>query len=166
MMRKRQFWLAIAVLIAVVVVAVGTYQRWWDLRFPVGPFVFTHWMVWIGAGYIAVFTPIYLYVKRRTAAYSKGFLTAHVFGNLVAFLLISLHFGQQVGRPPQAEPIHATGLILYIVVAAMVITGFSQRFRVARNLMSTWRFVHVSLTLTFYIVLVVHVLQYAGVVGP
>ena len=166
MTRNRQFWLAALILAAVVVLTIGTYQRWWDLRFPVGPFASTHWAVWVGTAYIAIFTPVYSYLKRRTARYSKRLLTAHVFGNLLAFLLISVHFAQQAGRPPQAEPIHSTGLILYIIVTAMVLTGFFQRFGIARSMVRTWRFIHVGLSLSFYLVLVVHVLQYFGLLGP
>jgi hypothetical protein len=158
-----QFWFASLLVIAVVILSIGNYSRWWSLHFYVGPEYFHHWLSFIGAGYIAIFTPIYALAKRRSPQRFGTLLKVHVFGNLVAFLLISMHFTQHMGRPPQFAPTLGTGLTLYIIVALMVITGYMQRFRLAGRFLRTWRFVHVSLSVSFYIVLVVHVLHNLGV---
>jgi hypothetical protein len=164
LLKNRQFWLALLLLLIIAVISVGNYQRWWDWRFPVGPFASTHWLVWLGAGYIAVFTPLYAYLRRHTSGSLKNLLTIHVFGNLVAFLFIAIHYTQQAGRPPEFGAVHSTGLILFIIVTIMVVTGFLQRFGIIRSLIRSWRFIHVSLSLSFYIVLIVHVLQFFQIV--
>jgi len=157
-----QFWLASLLIIAVIMVSIGTYSRWWNMHFYVGPLYVHHWLSFIGAGYIAIYTPIYALAKRRAPQRFGTLLKVHVFGNLVAFLLISVHFTQHMGRPPQFAPTPGTGLTLYIIVALMVITGYMQRFRLAGRFSRTWRFVHVSLSVSFYIVLIVHVLHNLG----
>ena len=101
-------------------------------------------------------------MKRRSPKHFGTLLTIHVFGNLVAFLLVSIHFTQQMGRPAQFAPTLGTGLTLYIIVAIMVITGFVQRFQLAGSFLRTWRFVHVGLSLSFYIVVIVHILHNLG----
>ncbi|MBE0431119.1 MAG: hypothetical protein IBX67_04760 [Dehalococcoidia bacterium] len=157
-----QFWLASLLIIAIIILSIGNYSRWWDIHSYVGPLHVHHWLSFIGAGYIAVFTPIYALAKRHSPQRFGTLLKIHVFGNLVAFLLISMHFTQHMGRPPQFAPTPGTGLTLYIIVALMVITGYMQRFRLAGRFSRTWRFVHVSLSVSFYIVLIVHVLHNLG----
>jgi hypothetical protein len=158
-----QFWLASLLVMAIVILSIGNYSRWWSMHFYVGTLYFHHWLSFIGAGYIAILTPIYALAKRRSPQRFGTLLKVHVFGNLVGFLLISMHFTQHMGTSPQFAPTLGTGLTLYIVVALMVITGYMQRFRLAGRFLRTWRFVHVSLSVSFYIVLVVHVLHNLGV---
>lgn len=162
--KSSQFYIAIILVLAIIILSIGNYLRWWDLHFYVGPEYLHHWLSFIGAGYIAIFTPIYSIVKRRSPKRFGTLLNIHVFGNLAAFLLISMHFTQQMGRPAQFAPILGTGLTLYIIVAIMVITGFVQRFRLVGRFLKSWRFVHVSLSLSFYIVVVIHVLHNLGVI--
>jgi hypothetical protein len=159
-LKTRQFWIALLTILIIIVISIGNYQRWWDLRFPVGPFSFTHWLGWFGAGFIATFAPLYSYIKHHTKDFSKTLLTLHVFGNLVSYLLVSIHFTQQAGRPAEFAAVHSTGLTLYIVVTAMVLTGFFQRFGIMKKLAKSWRFIHVSLTLSIYVVLAAHILQF------
>jgi hypothetical protein len=161
--RGAQFWVASLLIIVIVILSIGNYSRWWDMHFYIGPLYLHHWLSFIGFGYIAIFTPIYVTAKRRSPHRLGKLLKIHVFGNLVAFLFISMHFTQHMGRPPQFAPILGTGLTLYIIVAIMVITGYMQRFQLARRFLRTWRFIHVSLSLSFYIVAVIHVLHNIGV---
>jgi hypothetical protein len=151
------------ILLVILVISIGNYQRWWDWRFPLGPFSSTHWLVWIGAGYLAVFTPVYAYLKRRRTESYSTLMKVHVFGNLLAFFLISIHYTQQTGRPAEFAADQSTGLVLFILVTTMVLTGFAQRFNIIRRLVRQWRFIHVSLSISFYIVLVIHVLQFFNV---
>jgi hypothetical protein len=162
--KSGQFYVAIALVLAIIILSIGNYLRWWDLHFYVGPLYFHHWLSFIGAGYIAIFTPIYSIIKRRSPGRLGTLLNIHVFGNLIAFLLISIHFTQQMGRPAQFAPTLGTGLALYIIVAIMVITGFVQRFRLAGRFLRSWRFVHVGLSLSFYIVVVIHILHNLGLI--
>lgn len=163
-MKSRQFWIASILLLIIIVIGVGNLLRWWDWRVSAGPISSTHWAGVIGAGYLAIVTPIYSYIKRHAQVFLKKLLAFHVFGNLLAFLLVTIHYTQQAGRPAEFEAVHSTGLILFIVVAVMVLTGFLQRFRIIPSLMKSWRFIHVSLSLSFYIVLITHVLQFFDIV--
>ena len=76
----------------------------------------------------------------------------------MAFLLISLHFAGQVGRPTLPE--FGTGLALYIAMVLQVATGLAYRFNEKRFLKPmTNRFLHVGLALVFYIVIIIHILH-------
>jgi hypothetical protein len=162
--KNAQFYLALLLVVVIIVLSIGNYSRWWDLHFYVGPLNFHHWLSFIGAGYIAISTPIHSILRRRSPKRFGTLLNVHVFGNLIAFLLISIHFTQQIGRPAQFAPTLGTGLTLYIIVATMVITGFVQRFQLAGRFLKSWRFIHVGLSLSFYIVVVIHILHNLGII--
>lgn len=162
--KSGQFYIALVLVLANIILSIGNYLRWWDLHFYVGPLYFHHWLSFTGAGYIAIFTPIYSIMKRRSPKHFGTLLNIHVFGNLTAFLLISIHFTQQIGRPAQFAPTLGTGIALYIIVAIMVVTGFMQRFQLVGSFLRSWRFIHVSLSLSFYIVVVIHILHNLGVI--
>jgi hypothetical protein len=87
----------------------------------------------------------------------KNLMNLHMFGNLLAFGLVSMHFSQLTGRPTIIAPAPGTGFAQYMIMSAMVITGLAQRYPATRRLFGSWRFVHVGLVLSFYIVLAVHV---------
>ena len=91
-------------------------------------------------------------------------MRAHIFSNLFSFMLISIHFAQQMGRA--VHPEDRTGLTLYIIVLLLVATGFLHRFRILgkgriypphRN-----RYLHLSVTTAFYIVIIIHILHNLG----
>jgi len=150
--------------LAIVVVSVGSYARWWDLGFHVASLLLAHWLAYIATAYIAIFTPMYARLKRRSPGRFRTLLNIHVFGNLIAFLLISMHYAHHMGRPPEFAPTIGTGLALYVILAIMVLTGLMQRFRLATRFQKTWRFVHVGLSLSFYIVVIMHILITLGIV--
>jgi hypothetical protein len=88
------------------------------------------------------------------------FIKIHMLGNLFAFMLISIHFAQQVGRPPQFYPDLGTGLALYVVMLVLVGSGFLHRFRIIRSVRPHLnRFLHTSITMSFYLIIIVHTLQ-------
>ncbi len=161
--RGIQFWVAVLILVATVVVSVFTYDRRLDLHFRLGPELVHHWMTWVGTVFIGVFTPAYRLLKRRYRSRYSLLLNIHTYGNLVAFLLISVHFAQQIGRPAEFFPDLGTGLALYITVSLLVVTGFLQRFRLAQRVAGYQRSIHVGTTMAFYIVIVIHILQGLGV---
>jgi hypothetical protein len=131
-----------------------------SIEFFVGPFRYTHWFGWIGTLFVAFFTPIYYILKRKYPKKLKALVKIHVFGNLISFLLISVHYAQQVGRPPRFFPDLGTGLVLYIFMPLLVASGFLHRFRVLKTINPHLnRFFHVSITLSLYIVIIVHILQ-------
>ena len=163
-MRNRYLLISVLIIVATVVLSVGTYNRWWDPRPYIEPVYLTHLLAWIGFGFIAIYTPIYSYAKRRTQRGFKFLLNTHNVGNLVAFMLISMHFTQQIGRPAEFYPNLGTGVALYISVCLMVVTGFLMRFSLVKKLSRSWRFIHTSFVLPFYILTVVHALQNTGII--
>jgi len=133
-MRNRYLLISLLIIAATIVLSVGTYSRWWQLRVDIG------------------------------LAYLDHLLNIHNVGNLVAFMLISMHFAQQIGRPAQFYPDLGTGLALYILVCLMVISGFVMRFNLVKQSSKTWRFIHTSLVLPFYILILIHVLHNVGII--
>ena len=162
-LRNAEFWLALSLIIATIILMVADILRWVHFGFFIGPFRANHWFVWIGALYIVFVVPIIAVAKKR---YPNRFLTLfrlHVFGNLLAFLLISLHFVGQIGRPATAYPSLGTGLALYIVMVLLVATGFTHRFQLVPQIRSqTRKFVHVGLSFSFYTVILIHILHGLG----
>ena len=82
-------------------------------------------------------------------------------GNLLAFMLVSLHFFQMTPR--------GTGEALFIASSVLIVTGFISRFQILKtigkyNLIKPHinRFIHISVTLTFYIVIIVHIILHFG----
>ncbi|MDD5081950.1 MAG: hypothetical protein PHU08_01110 [Dehalococcoidales bacterium] len=155
--RNVYFWAAVFIILVTIYLAVATYLRWLGLHTYIGPFFLHHWFTWTGTGFIAVFTPVYYILKRRYPKTVKVLFNIHVFGNLVAVTLISMHFAQQLGRPQLPEL--GTGILLYPIMVALVTTGFLQRFQIGHNLNKTWRFVHTSVTVSFYLIIIIHVLH-------
>jgi len=153
------FWAAVLIILATIYFSVATYLRWFDLGFMVGQYRFNHWLGWTGTVFVAIFTPLYYVSKRRYPKRGKALLGIHVIGNLIAFLLISVHFAHQVGRSPQYYPDLGTGVVLYLVMLVMAFTGIFQRFQLAQSQGRRWRFLHVSAAISFYLVIFVHVLH-------
>ena len=137
--------------------------EWIHFGFFVGPFRVNHWFVWIGTLYVAVTVPIIAVSKRRFPNKFTTLFKVHVFGNLLAFLLISLHFAGQISRPAEFYPELGTGLALYIIMILLVATGFTHRFQLIPRIKSqTRKFVHVGLTFSFYIIIGIHTLHGLG----
>ena len=158
--RDLEFWSACVIILGTGFLMIATYLHWVQLNFFVGAFRFAHWLVWIGTLYIAVVVPAYYIAKRRYPKRLKALVKIHVFGNLFAFMLISVHFAQQIGRPPQFFPDLGTGLALYIVMFLLTATGVFHRFKVIRSLRPHLnRFVHISITMSFYTIIGIHILQ-------
>jgi hypothetical protein len=153
------FWVALMILLVTIFLFLSSYFRWVNFRFAIGPYAFHHWLGWIGTFYIAFSTPAYHILKRRIPRRMKMLLEIHCFGNLLAFTGISVHFGHQLGRPPQFFPELGTGVVLYAAVIQNVSTGFFQKFRIGKKLGRYWRFIHVSMTMSFYLVILVHILH-------
>jgi DMSO/TMAO reductase YedYZ heme-binding membrane subunit len=161
-LKNPYFWVTIVILLATVYLSFGTYVDWFQLGSFVGPFRLNHWLGWTGVVFVAIYTPLYHFLKRRYPKRAKTLLGTHVIGNLLAFMLISVHFASQIGRPAQFFPDLGTGIVLYPIMIILVITGFTQRFQIATKLGRKWRFLHTSMATTFYLVILVHILQGLG----
>lgn len=161
-LRDPYFWAAFLLLLVTVYLSYGTYVGWFQLGFFVGQYRFNHWLGWAGVAFVAVYTPLYHSLKRRYPKRAKALLGTHVIGNLLSFLLISIHFTSQISRPAQFFPDLGTGIVLHLTMLTLVATGFTQRFQIASNLGRKWRFLHTSMTTSFYLVILVHALQGLG----
>ncbi len=84
-------------------------------------------------------------------------------------MLISIHNIQQLSRPKEFYPDLRTSISLFIIMLVLVVTGFIYRF----NLLSNYtgfnegiphfnRNLHVILTLSMYLILIVHILTNIG----
>jgi hypothetical protein len=150
-------------IVTTIILSIAAYLRWIQLNFFVGPLRFTHWLVWIGTLFVAVYSPAYYFLKRRFPTRIQALLKIHVFGNLFSFMLVSIHFAQQIGRPPQFYPDLGTGVALYIVMLVLVASGFLHRFQILRTFKPHLnRFLHISVTISFYIIILIHILQGIG----
>jgi hypothetical protein len=164
-LKSLEFWAALSIIIATVILMVLDNLGWINFGFFVGPFRVNHWFVWIGTIYIAFTVPIISMLKRRYLSKVLVLFRIHVFGNLLAFLLISLHFAGQVNRPIEFYPDLGTGLALYIIMLLLVATGFTHRFQLISQIKSqTRKFVHVGLSFSFYILIGIHILHGLGLV--
>jgi hypothetical protein len=149
------FLLSIIVIILTIFVSILTYfERDLLAVYSLGPFPLRHWMGIIGSFWIAAFTPAYVFLKRRNLSYVKELLNVHVVGNLVAFMLICVHFTYRISN----AYFIGTGLALFIAVFVLVTTGFLQKFYPVKGSYKYLRFLHISMTTAFYLILVVHIL--------
>src|SRR4030067_1874865 len=127
--KEKDFWVAAAILIATIALMLVVILHWVSIGFSVGPFRLSHWVVWIGTISVAFAVPIIAVLKKRHPQRYKTLFRTHVFGNLLAFMLISLHFASQISRPADSFPELGTGLVLYVAMVLLVGTGFLQRFQ-------------------------------------
>jgi hypothetical protein len=162
-LRNAEFWVALSIIIASVLLAVADRFGLVHFGYFVGPFRANHWFVWIGSLYTAIAVPAIAILKSKYVNKFQTLFRVHVFGNLIAFLLISLHFVGQINRPAEFYPDLATGFALYITMVLLVATGFTHRFQIIPQIKSqTRKFVHVGLSFSFYILIGIHILHGLG----
>jgi len=152
--------LALSLIIITIVLMVAYYNQWFSLSYFVGPLRAIHYLAIAGTLYIAVSVPIIAILKKSYPMKRDGLTRAHMFLNLLCFLLISLHFAGQLGRPAEFYPDLGTGLALYIALILQVYTGLAFRYR-EKYLLKPMRnrSFHIGLALVFYIVIIVHALH-------
>jgi hypothetical protein len=159
-----EFLLALLIVIVTAAFMVAAFMHWINACFFVGPLRFSHLLTIIGTSYIAIGTPAFVVLKRYYPLKFKGLLRYHIFGNLLFFMLISIHFAAQVSRPAAFYPTLATGLALYIAMTIEVISGFAERFPLIKQINhKTNQFIHASLVMVFFLVILIHVLDVLGI---
>ena len=157
--RSSYFWISILLLVLTDILFIGTYFHWLDFGTVVGPYRLNHWFSWIGFLFIGIYVPLFVTLKRRYVTKIRLFLGIHVLGNLLAFLLTSIHFASQISRPAQYYPDLGTGLALYVIMPTLVTTGFLQRFNLLSTYRKTLKFLHTSSVISLFIIILVHILQ-------
>ena len=155
-----EYWFSAIVVFLTVFLMIIYYNRWFSFAARIGPFRIIHYIAFAGTLYIAFGVILFAILKRRNPNNYKMLLRAHSIGNLFAFMLISLHFAGQIGRPPDFYPQLGTGLALFAGMVALVGTGLALRLSVFRSFSpATNRFVHTGLAFAFYLIIVVHILH-------
>jgi hypothetical protein len=162
MVEQRRNWLqmaiAAALVAAIVVLTAGIYSGWWDFTAVVGRYTVTHWLGWIGSGYLAVTIPMYSVLKRVFKIQSPRLVAAHVFSNLIAFGAISVHFAYRLG-PLEFTIAFGTGLVMYLVLTGIVTAGLIKHFTTSVKLQNHMTFIHRGLSLSLIIELPIHILR-------
>ena len=158
--RQKDFWAATAILIATIALMLVVILKMERFTQVIGPFRLTHWFVWTGTLYVAVAVPVIAVLKKRNPQQYQALTRTHLFGNLLAFMLISLHFASQISRPATSYPELGTGVALYIAMLLLVGTGFLQRFQLIPSIKpQSYRFVHIGSAFAFYLIIILHILH-------
>ena len=161
--KDSDFLLALLLVVITAVFMTATYLRWINTSSFIGPLRFSHWLSIIGTSYIAIATSAFVLLKRFNPEKIKRYLRFHIFGNLLFFILISIHLAAQIGRPLTAYPPLGMGSAMYIAMTLEVISGFAERFPLIKQISTkTNKFIHASLVLVFYVVIGFHVLDALG----
>jgi hypothetical protein len=161
--KSMEFWLAV-MLIALVPVVVLLYYPSSSWALFLGNHLMYHWFTWAGASYLALSTPIFFYLKRRHKEKYQAIMKAHVFGNILALLLISFHFAYQSGSPFIRGTLTHLGLVLYTALMFLLVSGFLMRYHFTGKFWPASRYLHVSLVTTLYLVVFFHVLLVLNVI--
>jgi hypothetical protein len=160
-----EFWLTFTILCVTVTASILAYIFWYNLLFFVGPYLFIHWLGITATTFIIFSTPIYYVLKRKKPQNSKFILRIHVFGNLMAFLLISLHFAQNVGRLAGAPERLGNGVLLYWVLFFIMLTGIIEKFPTNRKLAKFSRITHRYSVILLYLAVLIHVLDGLNIIN-
>ena len=157
------FLLALLIIIVAASFSIIVYLHWVGIGFFIGQFRLSHWLTIIGSSYIAIATPIFIILMRIYPQKTMILFRFHIFGNLVLFAFILIHFASQMGRPATNFPDLGTGLAMFIAMGLQVTSGFTQRFIPITRSPKTLKFIHASLIIIFYAVILFHVLHGLGI---
>ena len=157
--RTLEFWLTLILLLVTVIASVAAYIFWYRLTFFVGSYLFIHWLGIIATAFIAVTIPIYYIIKRKRPQNYKKIFKAHTLGNIVAFLLISIHFTQNVARLAGAPQRLGIGFALYLVLSLIVATGIVERYQTNGRLLRYIKAIHKYTVPILYLVILIHLLE-------
>ncbi len=157
--RPWDFWVASLILLITIILSVVAFVQWYNLSFFVGSLFFVHWLSIIGTAFIVSLVPVYVVLKRTRARSFKKLLKIHVFGNLLAFLLVSVHFAQNIGRLVDFYFRLEYGFLLFLFLAVIVATGMIERFGAKLSFVRYVKPVHKYSVVVFYLVIIIHVLR-------
>ena len=157
--RNLDYWAASLLLLITLILSVVAFVQWYNLSFFVGSLFFVHWLSIIGTAFIASLVPVYVVLKRTRPHSYKKLLKIHVFGNLLAFLLVSVHFAQNTGRLADFYFRLEYGFLLFLVLAVIVATGMIERFGAKLAIVRYVKPIHKYSVVVFYLVTIIHVLR-------
>ena len=155
------FWGIIIILLLTVHLNTAIFLGRLNLNYLVFSVRLPHLLGIIGASFVVFFTPLFYILKRIRPGYVKALLKLHMYGNTTSLMLVSLHEAYRLIRLPVG-----IGLLLFTFVILLVLSGFVYRFGVLRpfkmfvkDIPHYNRFLHTSLTVSFYLVFIFHLLN-------
>lgn len=157
--KNKEFWFSLLLLFLTVILSVFSFFNWNDLLFFVSSIFFIHWLGLISTFFIAVLVPIYYVLKRKRPQFIKKLIKIHVFGNLISFLFISIHFSQNTGRLSGSYFKLEDGFILFFFLSLLVATGILERFENNRKIVRYTKPIHRYGVFIFYLIALIHTLQ-------
>ena len=157
--RISEFWLLTFFLVLTIIFSAVAYIRWFTLSFFVGSLFFVHWLGLIATALIAIFVPTYYFIKRKKPNKIKKYLKLHIYGNLFSFLLISIHFAQNIGRLSNYYSLFEDGFVLFLVLSIILATGIFERFGTKQKIIRYTKPIHRYTVVVFYLTVVFHILQ-------
>jgi len=155
--RNLSIWLSFTAVAVGLVLAVLSYLGLIPLGYKLGPYWLNHWLGWLSMGLIIIYVPIFVILKKRKPKIYPKLMKVHEIGFIVAFMLVSLHIGSQIRRvfPPEI----GTGIAAYVSLLTLVVTGIMRRNQIFATRIGTLRFVHLSMVVSFFLVIVLHVIR-------
>jgi len=148
----------VVLLLATIILSIFSFFFWYDLTFFVGYYLFIHWLGLIATLFIVVSIPVHFILKRLQSRNYKQILRFHTLGNLSAFMLISIHFTQNVGRLAGSIQRLGMGFFLYLILILIVATGILNYYQINKYPKSI-RVIHKYTVIVFYLVMTIHLLQ-------
>ncbi len=156
---KIEFWLTVTLLLATLISSIIAYFFWYNLTFFVGPYLFIHWLGLTATIFIVVSIPIHYVLKRSRPQHAKLILKFHVLGNLSSFLIISLHFAQNIGRLSLSLERLGDGVALYLFLFIIMATGVLERYQTRGRLSRYTKIIHRYTVLVLYLIALIHILD-------
>jgi hypothetical protein len=155
--RNLSIWLSFTAVAVGLVLAVLSYLGLIPLGYKLGPYWLNHWLGWLSMGLIVIYVPIFVILKKRKPNIYPKLMKVHEIGFIVAFMLVSLHIGSQIRRvfPPEI----GTGIAAYVSLLVLVVTGIMRKNQILATRMATLRLVHLSMAVSFFLVIVLHVIR-------
>ncbi len=159
------FLCALSIVVIAIIISVVIYNRVLIVNFFVLNMRISHIFSIIGTIGIAVATPMFTLLKRSHPSSWMKLTQFHIIGNLIFFTLIVYHFASQMARSSTNFPDLGTGLAMFVAMGLQIAFGFTQRFgsqvRFGHRLLNvkTVKFVHASLVMVFYLIILFHVLH-------
>jgi len=162
LLHNATFWISITLLILTDIFFIGTIFGFFNFGSVIGPYRLNHWIGWIGFSLFLAYVPIFVLSRRKFAGKFRVFLGLHVLINLTSYLLVTIHFASQISRPAAFYPDLGTGVVQYIFMIILVVTGFLQRFNLLSSYRKKWLFLHRSSIFALTIILIFHILHGIG----
>ena len=155
--RNLYMWLSFTAVAVGLVLAVLSYLGLLPLGYRLGPYWLNHWAGWVSMGFVIIYVPLFIVLKRKKPQTYSKLIKVHEIGFIVAFILVSLHIGSQIRRvfPPEI----GTGIAAYVCLFVLVVTGIMQRRQILATRMAALRFVHLSMVVSFFLTIVFHVIR-------